>query len=1697
MRLMSLLLCCSTLSLVAADRLAYLNSPCDPYYVGQGHPKLTTPQWVGQSGVEAVVILSIDDMRDPGKYERFLRPLLNRLKKIDGRAPVSIFTNQVEPDSPQLQRWIEEGLSLEVHTIDHPCPLLRDGDFAKAKSTYDRCVDLMAAIPDSWPVAFRMPCCDSLNTPSPRFWTEIFERRTPAGNYLECDSSVFNVFTAADPELPRSLVLNPRDENRFRRYLPFPSFVNTIENYPYPYIVGRTCWEFPCVVPSDWEAQNVQQPNNPDTVRDLKRALDATVIKQGVMPIVFHPHGWIRSEQLVEFVDYAAETYGSRVKFLTFAEAMTSLRNNLQGGSKLRALLDDGDQFRLVDLNGDGFVDVFGSGEGQTRVWNPSQQDWVAIDENVPAAKSRFLSRNGRTHLAWFQESGELQLVDCSQSVWHSRSVSSPLHTGPRPNSVLWHDLDGDGTSELLASSPSGTSVWVLRDQGLVEAGYGLPKGVRLRREDGSDAGVRLRDLNQDGRTDVVMADGQRYGVWLRSADDTGGWQQIHAGRADEDNAIPAIIRSDGTNNGVWFHSKHLWVQNEYTSRLPDLVDRVAYADLVRIPGDATDDAHPFGAALPVQESLQTFSLFPGFRIEVVAAEPEVQDPVAFDWASDGKLWVAEMRDYPNGLEWHGPGDRRDTPGGRIKVLEDKDGDGRFETSTVFLDGLAYPTGVKSWRDGVLITVAPHILFAKDTDGDGVADSTQVLYEGLTEGNQQHRANGLRWGLDHWLHLANGDSGGKVRSLKTEQAVDIRGRDLRIQPDRGWIELTSGQTQFGRNRDNRGNWFGGNNSNPIWHYALDERQAGRNPAYVPPSARRQISDQPGPAPVFPTSQTVERFNDFDRANRFTSACSPEVFRVDQHDAASNDYRSHVFICEPVHNLVHRSEMWDNGVSFRNRRGSQEQQRDFLTSADNWFRPVMCRTAPDSSLWVCDMYRMVIEHPEWIPRQWRERLDHLAGYDRGRIYRVVAADHQPPRTDWQRLHDMDSHKLVLAMDTPNGPLRDMIQQELYCRDDDSIIASLHEVYQSAKWPLVRIPILYLLDHFGALDNSILADAIANGEAPVARHAIRLAEPRLASTASLWEGLAKTVINRIDSLMPGDARCVQQAAYAAAALPDKQSVELLAEIAIRFGEDDHMRAAVLSSLRPRTLEALVKTVVHSEAGSVAPDSHPKLLADLVAMAMANEQRNVLSHLLTAPRGPEHRLTILTLMANGRRKQGRAMRDFLGADGVRSARKLLQQARSLAQDSLAPETDRLRALRLFGLEPEARAEETAILQRLILPTEGFNLQQAAIRALAASADESVLRDLVDEWASFTPAIRAQLLDVLFERSDGLDVLLACIEEGTILPVQVSLHRQQELLYHDEAAIRQRAQAVLKPADTNREEILSSYRAAATSSTDLNRGKSVFRQQCSACHLLDGEGNAVGPDLTALGDKSPASLLVAILDPNRAVEDKYLGYTVLTHDGRQITGLLASETASGMTLVSPDGKQHSVLRSQIEQLVASGKSLMPEGLEQVLSPQKMADLIAYLRGFEAAPKPFPGNTPRVAPVRDDRSIRLFAIHARIYGPSLVFEQKHRNLGYWQSDHDRAVWKIDAPQADKYDVRLIYACPTQPRTNRFQIQVNGQRLGGSIEFTESWDEYRSVGIGTIELPDEPVELTFQSAGPIEGFLLDLQAIHLYPQGDD
>ena len=1664
------------------NRLAYLDGN-DPYYPHRDFAKLTTPQWVGEPGVEAVVILSVDDLRDTtpqplsvGQYEAFLRPIFNRLKQIDGRAAVSVMTCQVDPKTPLLQTWLAEGVSLETHTFDHPCPLLHGGDFAKAKSTYDRCVDLLATVPGSTPVAFRMPCCDSLNTPSPRFFAEIFNKQTPGGRFLAIDSSVFNITTSKDPALPKEIATDADGKERFRKYVPFDSFVNTIEDYPYPYVIGRLCWEFPCATPSDWQAQHLHGPNNPKTVEDWKRQLDATVIKQGVMPVVFHPHGWISNSQIVEFVDYAAKTYGGRVKFLTFEEAKQRLEKNLTLGEPLRDGEGGDNDVRVVDVNGDGFMDVIAN--GVTRVWDDTSRAWKetpfpasttvyrfgVLDANAPASVYAVGSVWEFDGGAWFQRREVL------------------IHPG-----FCYRDIDGDGRCESILPTGEVSS-------GGHTLPFRMPAGTRLFDRNLNDAGARFVDVDDDGDLDLIFSDDQRYGFY-RFADMKTGWEPVFVRRRDEPTGggavIPPIV-SDGTNNGAWFHSKHLWVQNENTATLPNLVDRVSFAALlgamapapaVKAGPAAKEDASP--APLSPEEALKSFKVYLDFKIELAAAEPVVTDPVAFNWAADGKLYVVEMGDYPLGVDGQG------TPGGRVRVLEDADGDRRYEKSVVFLDKLPFPTGVTPYKQGAIVTAAPDIFYAEDTDGDGRADKREVLFTGFGEGNQQHRVNGLVFGLDNWFHGANGDSGGQIKSIKTGKVVDISGRDFRINVETGEIDPVAGVSQFGRARDDWGNWFGCNNSNPNFQIVLDDRYIRRNPHVAPPAMIRNVPEVPGAAPVFPVSKTLARFNDPHTLNHFTSACGLTFYRD---ELAGSGVRGSSFVSEPVHNLVHREVVWQDGVLVKSRRADEEGDSEFIASTDNWFRPTMLRTGPDGALWVADMYRLVIEHPKWIPQEWQERLDLRAGHDMGRLYRVYHSAKELRRIP--NLAKMDSEMLVQSLESPGAWERDMAQQVLVERQDKSAVPHLEKLAATSSRALARLGAICALDGLGEVKPAVLIAALVDPQAGVRAHAVRIAETQLKTSPELAEAVLKRVKDP-------DPTVRMQIAYSLGEWDDPRAGESLGAIALRDAKDPYISAAVISSVNEKNLTAMIAAVT-SDAKR-APSE--KLLADLMLVAAGVKDNAAVVAVLEAivnakPGGkpdPAWQFKALAGALDGaeRRKIAIASMDKLTP--------VFDAAREAAiDDAVAPEL-RAAAVALLG---RGSADELAIdaelLGGLLTPQTPEALQSAAIERLARITDDGATKAMLAAWQGMTPALRVQTLDAFLQRQDRLPELLAAVEKRKVLTSDFDASRRRQLLEHADEAIRKRAEKVFAGSvNPDRQKVIDQFSAALTLTGDPEKGKAFFAAACATCHKVGDLGINVGPDLLSLADHSAQYYLLHVLDPNRAVEAKYTNYVVETRTGQMFAGVLSGETGNSVTVTGAGGKPETVLRADLKRLRATPLSAMPEGLETGKTPQDFADLFAFLAGNTPAAKPkaFPGNKP--APVKaaaDTGVIRLLPSSAEIYGSTLVLEPQYGNLGWWSSADDRAAWTLESPRPGAYDVVLEWACADGNAGNTFALVAGSDaesRLIGKVEGTGvGWDDYRKAKVGRIELPPGATRIELRPEGRISGSLIDLKLIELVPGKD-
>jgi putative membrane-bound dehydrogenase-like protein len=551
---------------------------------------------------------------------------------------------------------------------------------------------------------------------------------------------------------------------------------------------------------------------------------------------------------------------------------------------------------------------------------------------------------------------------------------------------------------------------------------------------------------------------------------------------------------------------------------------------------------------------VKSFRLPPSFRIELVAAEPEVVNPVAMTFDEAGRIYAVEMRDYPMG----------DGPPGRIRVLEDRDGDGRYETSSVFVDNLKLPNGVMRWRKGILVTSTPDILYFEDTNGDGKADVRQVVLTGFASQNPQLRLNGPQYGIDNWIYVAYtrraasrryarqfGDKGTAIRFPDRSEIalLDIHSRDIRFRPDQGKLEALAGYSQFGWGFNDWGDRFVVWNSDHIRHVPIDSATLARNPHLAIANPMESASDHKPQATVYPITENPLHIHD-SQIGHFTSSCGLSVYTGGNLPAG---FQNSSFTCEPVHNLVHRDILTPKGGTYVASRAYQNSE--FLASTDAWFRPVFTMTGPDGAFYVVDYYRHSVEHPEFVPPELFKDLDFTSKPQKGRIWRVVhESSKKLPSPALDRASDQ---QLVEALSDVNQWWRLQAQRLLVDRQAKQAIPGLNALARSGSSPLGRLHALWTLDGLAALGDELVVAAMSGSDAGLRRHGIRLAADRLDRPS------VRQQLKRLST--DGNTQVRYEAAMAIARLPEDEAFPLLQQIAMQDPGDPWLQIVVLSNAR----------------------------------------------------------------------------------------------------------------------------------------------------------------------------------------------------------------------------------------------------------------------------------------------------------------------------------------------------------------------------------------------------------------------------------------------------------------------------------------------------------------------------------------------------
>jgi putative heme-binding domain-containing protein len=427
--------------------------------------------------------------------------------------------------------------------------------------------------------------------------------------------------------------------------------------------------------------------------------------------------------------------------------------------------------------------------------------------------------------------------------------------------------------------------------------------------------------------------------------------------------------------------------------------------------------------------------------------------------------------------------------------------------------------------------------------------------------------------------------------------------------------------------------------------------------------------------------------------------------------------------------------------------------------------------------------------------------------------------------------------------------------------------------------------------------------------------------------------------------------------------------------------------------------------------------------------------------------------------------------------------------------PVQTRLAALH-FVLEGTSDLSELqSLLAGLLTPETAPELQQEAAKAIAASGPQMIQDELLDRWNSLTPSIRSAAIGAMLTQTRQTAALLEAIRSGQLSAGDVDAVYRERLVNHRNAETAQLAKELFQTDQhSNRQQLVDEFTASlATATGDAVAGKAVFQKRCATCHKLQDIGKAIGADLAALKDRSTPAMLTAILDPNRAVESKFISYTALTTDGRTFNGMLLSETGNSLTLMGVDGKEQVIARNELEELISSNRSLMPEGLEKDLSAKDLIDVITFVQTSGNTWKSFPGNQPELVAANADGTMTLPASAAEIYGPNLIFEGQYGNLGWWQSTDDYAVWTIDAPASGHWTVEFDFACDNGTAGNVIKLSTGTRLLSARVPGTGTWNDYRTWQAGTIDLRRGRNQLIVSAPEQPSSALIDLRAIRLIP----
>lgn len=968
-------------------------------------------------------------------------------------------------------------------------------------------------------------------------------------------------------------------------------------------------------------------------------------------------------------------------------------------------------------------------------------------------------------------------------------------------------------------------------------------------------------------------------------------------------------------------------------------------------------------------ESIKHYAVPDGFSISLFAAEPDIGGkPIAMAWDERGRLWIAETFDYPNEKQPEGKG--RD----RIRICEDTDNDGKADKFTVFAEQLSIPTSMAFSHGGLIVHQAPDTLFLKDTDGDDVADVRTTLFSGWSTGDTHAGPSNLNAGPDNWFYGMVGYAGFNGTIAGKQQSFRTGFYRFKVEKVNGQVAVTD--FEFLRNTNNN-SWGVGFSEDGL----LFGSTANRNPSEFMPIANRHYervrgwtsSVLGGIADTHEFSPITDKIRQVDQHGGYTAAAGHALYTARNYPQAY--WNRAAFVAGPTGHLVGTFALTPDGAGYKS-----TSPVNLLASDDEWAAPIMAEIGPDGNVWVIDWYNYIVQHNP-TPVGFRNGpgnayMTDLRDKKHGRVYRIIYDSHVADSTEPKTLENASPAKLVITLSSSNMFWRRHAQRLLVeagnaeVTDDLLALLNRHQL-DPIGMDVAAIHAIRVLEGLGQLQNpkvrNGLHGALTHPSGAVVRTAIEALPRNEVSLDALLKSPAFASTNaqvRLSALlalaeMPANEMSAKQAAVS---LAQNESDRWLTDagIAAAATNGGQFLALACKQNAPIAAALLRATEITSEHVARSADSEAiELLVKTLPDASPEISKRVLNGLTKGwPKATPIELSKATddalvklfdVLPAGSKGQLIRLAQTWGSEKLaKNADKIAASLLQIAGNEKTPPVARVEASQQLITLMSSRRQIAADLLASITPRTPQSAALGIIDAVRGSRAPGVGNVILDSMKQMTPASRAQAILVLLSRPETTTSLLKAVETRDLSREDLSLSQQQGLLAHPTPEIRKLSEKVLSGSgglpSPDREKVLASLMNVTENSGNIERGKAIFVKNCGNCHMHRGEGKKVGPDLTGMAVHPKAELLTHILDPSRSVEGNYRSYSILTLDGVVVNGMLASETQTAVEIFDAQGKKQIVLREDIDRLLASSKSVMPEGFEKQIDPQGFTDLLEFL---------------------------------------------------------------------------------------------------------------------------------------------------------